>query len=42
MDSNIGLRLNELAARIDDDAFLLRRGLGNEVAVWIFDYDHCR
>jgi hypothetical protein len=39
MGSNIGPRLDELAARIDDDGFLLRRGLGNEVAVWIFDYD---
>lgn len=36
---NIGQRLDELAARIGDDAFLTRRGLGNEVAVWIFDYD---
>lgn len=39
MGLNIGQRLDELAARIGDDAFLTRRGLGNEVAVWIFDYD---
>ena len=39
MGLNIGQRLDELAARIGDDAFLMRRGLGNEVAVWIFDYD---
>ena len=39
MSSSIGKRLDELAARLDDEAFLMKRGLGNEVAVWIFDYD---
>lgn len=32
-------RLDELALKLKDEAFLSRRGLGNEVSVWIFDYD---
>jgi hypothetical protein len=38
MGLTIAQRLDELAARVDDDSFLTRRGLGNEAAVWIFDY----
>ncbi len=32
-------RLDELALKLKDEAFLSRRGLGNEVSVWIFDYN---
>lgn len=39
MEPSIEERLAELTSRINDDSFLCRRGLGNEVSVWIFDYD---
>jgi len=39
MELSIQKRLAELTTRINDDSFLCRRGLGNEVSVWIFDYD---
>ncbi|HPQ03703.1 MAG TPA: DUF1788 domain-containing protein, partial [Bacillota bacterium] len=32
-------RLDELALKLKDESFLSRKGLGNEVSVWIFDYD---
>ncbi|SON74195.1 hypothetical protein [Latilactobacillus sakei] len=32
-------RLNELQARISDNQFLTKQGLGNEVSFYIFDYN---
>lgn len=39
MSYSIHKRLEDLSKRVNDESFLHRRRLGNEVAVWIFDYD---
>jgi len=39
MSARTPKRLDELALKLKDEAFLSRRGLGNEVSVWIFDYN---
>ena len=37
--SELGLRLDELAPTLSSERFLSRKGLGNEIAFYIFDYD---
>lgn len=38
MKADLGDRLNRILPRITSDDFLQRRGLGNEIAFFIFDY----
>ncbi len=37
--SELGARLNQLATTLSSERFLSRKGLGNEIAFYIFDYD---
>ena len=39
MSASLNERLNVIQARITDESFLSSRGIGNEIACYIFDYD---
>ena len=39
MSASIYERLNEIAPRVTSEAFLSSRGIGNEIACYIFDYE---